>query len=184
MRVQTSGATIKGNTILNPNGGISLEDGGFNTVSDNIIIRTTDIASSSDRPAGVLVTPLGHTVSNNYIAGIRSGNKEAGGMTKAQQKRARKKAGASAALDSGTNSSPPSEEKVAPPAPAEQPIETGSVKSAEEVRLLMKAKMEAAKKAKGKKDSSSAASMAAAEAARRDKSKKKRDKSHFNQIPN
>ncbi len=80
MRVQTSGATIKGNTILNPNGGISLEDGGFNTVSDNIIIRTTDIASSSDRPAGVLVTPLGHTVSNNYIAGIRSGNKEAGGI--------------------------------------------------------------------------------------------------------
>jgi len=80
MRVQTSGATIKGNTILNPNGGISLEDGGFNTVSDNIIIRTTNIDSSSDRPAGVLVTPLGHTVSNNYIAGIRSGNKEAGGI--------------------------------------------------------------------------------------------------------
>jgi len=80
MRVQTSGATIKGNTIVNPNGGISLEDGGFNTVTDNIIIRTTDIASSDDRPAGVLITPLGHTVSNNYIAGIRSGNKEAGGI--------------------------------------------------------------------------------------------------------
>ena len=80
MRVQTSGATIKGNTIVNPNGGISLEDGGFNSVTDNIIIRTTDIASSSDRPAGVLITPLGHTVSNNYIAGIRSGNKEAGGI--------------------------------------------------------------------------------------------------------
>jgi len=80
MRVQTSGATIKGNTIVNPNGGISLEDGGFNSVTDNIIIRTTDIASSSDRPAGVMITPLGHTVSNNYIAGIRSGNKEAGGI--------------------------------------------------------------------------------------------------------
>jgi parallel beta-helix repeat protein len=80
MRVQTSGATIKGNTVVNPNGGISLEDGGFNNVTDNVIIRTTDIASSSDRPAGVLITPLGHTVSNNYIAGIRSGNKEAGGI--------------------------------------------------------------------------------------------------------
>ncbi|GAA60818.1 hypothetical protein P20652_2685 [Pseudoalteromonas sp. BSi20652] len=80
MRVQTSGATIKGNTIVNPNGGISLEDGGFNSIIDNVIIRTTDIASSDDRPAGVLITPLGHTVSNNYIAGIRSGNKEAGGI--------------------------------------------------------------------------------------------------------
>ena len=80
MRVQTSGATIKGNTIVNANGGISLEDGGFNVVEDNIIIRTTDIASSDDRPSGVLVTPLGHTVVNNYIAGIRSGNKEAGGI--------------------------------------------------------------------------------------------------------
>jgi parallel beta-helix repeat protein len=80
MRVQTSGATIHGNTIVNANGGISLEDGGFNTVTDNIIIRTTDIASSDDRPSGVLITPLGHTVTNNYIAGIRSGNKEAGGI--------------------------------------------------------------------------------------------------------
>ena len=80
MRVQTSGATVKGNTIVNANGGIALEDGGFNVVEDNIIIRTTDIASSDDRPSGVLVTPLGHTVVNNYIAGIRSGNKEAGGI--------------------------------------------------------------------------------------------------------
>jgi len=80
MRVQTSGATIKGNTIVNANGGISLEDGGFNAVTDNIVIRTTNIDSSSDRPAGVMMTPLGHTVSNNYIAGIRSGNKEAGGI--------------------------------------------------------------------------------------------------------
>ena len=80
MRVQTSGATIKGNTIINANGGISLEDGGFNTVSENIILRTTDIAGSDDRPSGVLVTPLGHTISNNYIAGIRSTNKEAGGI--------------------------------------------------------------------------------------------------------
>ncbi|MBQ4833724.1 poly(beta-D-mannuronate) lyase [Pseudoalteromonas sp. MMG010] len=82
MRVQTSGATIKGNTIFNPNGGISLEDGGYNTVSDNVIIRTTDLTDgdSDDRPSGVLITPLGHTISNNYIAGIRSGNKEAGGI--------------------------------------------------------------------------------------------------------
>ncbi|MCC2605173.1 poly(beta-D-mannuronate) lyase [Planctobacterium marinum] len=80
MRVQTSGATIHGNTIIDANGGISLEDGGFNTVTDNIIIRTTDIAGSDDRPSGVLITPLGHTVENNYIAGIRSTNKEAGGL--------------------------------------------------------------------------------------------------------
>lgn len=80
MRVQTSGASIHGNTIINPNGGISLEDGGFNSVTNNIIVRTTDIASSSDRPSGVLITPMGHTVSNNYIAGIRSTNKEAGGI--------------------------------------------------------------------------------------------------------
>ena len=80
MRVQTSGATIHGNTIFNANGGISLEDGGFNIITDNVIIRTSDILSSDDRPSGVLITPLGHTVSNNYIAGIRSGNKEAGGV--------------------------------------------------------------------------------------------------------
>lgn len=80
MRVQTSGATIHGNTIIDANGGISLEDGGFNTVTNNIIIRTTNIANSNDRPSGVLITPLGHTVSNNYIAGIRSENKEAGGI--------------------------------------------------------------------------------------------------------
>ena len=80
MRVQTSGATIHGNTIFNANGGISLEDGGFNVITDNVIIRTSDILSSDDRPSGVLITPLGHTVSNNYIAGIRSGNKEAGGI--------------------------------------------------------------------------------------------------------
>ncbi|WP_158771200.1 NosD domain-containing protein [Paraglaciecola sp. L1A13] len=80
MRVQTSGATIHGNTIFNANGGISLEDGGFNIITDNVIIRTSDILSSDDRPSGVLITPLGHTVSNNYIAGIRSGNKEAGGI--------------------------------------------------------------------------------------------------------
>ncbi|BDX05455.1 poly(beta-D-mannuronate) lyase [Planctobacterium marinum] len=80
MRVQTSGATIHGNTVVDVNGGISLEDGGFNTVTDNIIIRTTDIDSSNDRPSGVLMTPMGHTVENNYIAGIRSTNKEAGGI--------------------------------------------------------------------------------------------------------
>ncbi|MBC3765803.1 NosD domain-containing protein [Neptunicella marina] len=80
MRVQTSGATIDGNTIVDANGGISLEDGGFNKVTNNIIIRNTDVASSDDRPSGILVTPLGHTISNNYIAGIRSENKEAGGI--------------------------------------------------------------------------------------------------------
>lgn len=80
MRVQTSNATIKGNTIIDANGGISLEDGGFNTVTDNVIVRTTDIAGSNDRPSGILMTPLGHTVVNNYVTGIRSGNKEAGGL--------------------------------------------------------------------------------------------------------
>lgn len=80
MRVQTSGAKIHGNTIIDANGGISLEDGGFNAVTNNIMLRTTNIASSNDRPSGVLITPLGHTVSNNYIGGIRSTNKEAGGI--------------------------------------------------------------------------------------------------------
>lgn len=80
MRVQTSGAKIHGNTIINPNGAISLEDGGFNTVSDNIIIRTTDVKDSNDRPSGVLVTPLGHKITNNYIAGIRADGKETGGI--------------------------------------------------------------------------------------------------------
>lgn len=81
MRVQTSGASIKGNTIVNPNGAISLEDGGFNTVTDNIIIRETNLsADSGDRPGGVLITPLGHTVSNNYIAGTRADGKETGGL--------------------------------------------------------------------------------------------------------
>lgn len=80
MRVQTSNASILGNTVINANGGIALEDGGFNTVSDNIIIRTSKIEDSSDRPSGVIMTPLGHTVTNNYIAGTRATNKEAGGI--------------------------------------------------------------------------------------------------------
>lgn len=80
MRVQTSGASINGNTIINPNGAISLEDGGFNTVSNNVIIRKSDIAQSNDRPSGVLITPLGHSVTNNYIAGIRADGKETGGI--------------------------------------------------------------------------------------------------------
>ena len=80
IRVQSSGVKIKGNTIVNPSGGITLEDGGFNSITDNIIIRATKNANSKDRPSGILITPLGHTISNNYIAGIHSRAKETGGI--------------------------------------------------------------------------------------------------------
>ncbi|WP_143873105.1 chondroitinase-B domain-containing protein [Catenovulum sediminis] len=62
-RVQGSQNTIKGNTIVNSVGMISLEDGAFNTVSDNIII-----AGSGLKTGGIGLSALGHTISNNYIA--------------------------------------------------------------------------------------------------------------------
>lgn len=92
MRVQTSGATIKGNTVVDSYGAISLEDGSHNTVTENIILRnTTDvtlsdgtttsgIALDEDLAAGVVMTWFGHTVTNNYMGGFQTGDKDEGGI--------------------------------------------------------------------------------------------------------
>lgn len=63
IKVQGGENTIKGNTIINSVGMISLEDGVFNTVSDNIIIPGEGVKSG-----GIALSALGHTITNNYIA--------------------------------------------------------------------------------------------------------------------
>ncbi|MCU4674011.1 hypothetical protein N7931_00050 [Catenovulum sp. 2E275] len=60
IKVQGSNNTIKGNTILNSIGMISLEDGAFNTVESNIII-------SGQKSGGIGFSNLGHMISNNYV---------------------------------------------------------------------------------------------------------------------
>lgn len=83
MRVQTSNATIEGNTVIDSFGAIALEDGMMNTVQDNIIIRTTipdGTNGTDDEAAGILAHRFGHTISNNYIAGMHTNDKGLGGI--------------------------------------------------------------------------------------------------------
>jgi parallel beta-helix repeat protein len=63
MRVQSSNSTIKGNTIINSTGMISVEDGAQNTVTENIIIPVGD--DSDD--GGISFTTMAHTITHNYV---------------------------------------------------------------------------------------------------------------------
>ncbi len=105
------------------------------------------------------------------------------GLSKAAAKRARKKAEATATGGATAAAAAAASSENAPPGDAGEPATAN--KSPEEVKALLKARAEAAKKAKGKKGApaSSAAAMAAAEAAKREKKKKAKDKSSYNQIP-
>ncbi|MBR9911605.1 MAG: hypothetical protein GYB33_14765 [Gammaproteobacteria bacterium] len=68
IRVQASRSSIYNNTIVNSSGGISLEDGFQNTVSKNVIISSGDNSDDS----GIMFAPFGHTITGNYIAGLKT----------------------------------------------------------------------------------------------------------------
>ncbi|WP_185968084.1 chondroitinase-B domain-containing protein [Thalassotalea sp. PS06] len=68
MKIQSSATTIMGNTIVNSTGMISVENGGFSTVSNNVIIPTGD--DSDD--GGIAFASMGHTITNNYISNVRT----------------------------------------------------------------------------------------------------------------
>ncbi|MCM2680420.1 chondroitinase-B domain-containing protein [Echinimonas agarilytica] len=66
MRVQTSNALIHANTIVNSTGMIAVEDGSGNVVTNNVIIPL----GTEDKEGGIFFTPMGHTISNNYIENV------------------------------------------------------------------------------------------------------------------
>jgi poly(beta-D-mannuronate) lyase len=78
--VQGGGNTIHGNTIVNSWGNIALEHGYGNTVSSNIVVSngtgyTADFGGmsvSDNLDGGISFAPLGHTITNNYVANIAS----------------------------------------------------------------------------------------------------------------
>jgi poly(beta-D-mannuronate) lyase len=86
--VQGGANTIKGNTVVNSWGNFELRNGFGNTLSDNIFIaaggnfvNTVDgVEGSANRDGGIAVTPLGHTVSGNYIANIASNSSDRSGI--------------------------------------------------------------------------------------------------------
>ena len=76
IRVQSGANTIHGNTILGSTGEIALEDGYGNTVTQNVIIG----GGSDPDEGGIVITPLGHVVTDNYIGNLSSGRDRHGGL--------------------------------------------------------------------------------------------------------
>lgn len=77
MRVQSGDNIIRNNTFLDGSGMIALEDGNRNTVANNIFINT--LGDNSD-DGGVSYGPYGHTITNNYIAGLRTTSGDRAGL--------------------------------------------------------------------------------------------------------
>ncbi|MBF7074174.1 hypothetical protein ISG33_12255 [Glaciecola sp. MH2013] len=77
IKVQSGGNTIDSNTFLDGSGMIALEDGNNNVVSNNIIINS--LSDNSD-DGGISYGPFGHTISNNYIAGLRTTSGDRAGL--------------------------------------------------------------------------------------------------------
>lgn len=67
-RVQASGNLITGNTVVDSTGMIALEDGSANVATLNVIVP---VGNDSD-DGGISFAPLGHTVTDNYIANSRT----------------------------------------------------------------------------------------------------------------
>ncbi|MDN3640742.1 chondroitinase-B domain-containing protein [Simiduia curdlanivorans] len=68
IKVQSTGNTIHGNTILGSSGMIAFEDGYNNTASSNIIISDGD----DTEDGGISFAQLGHTIVDNYINNLRT----------------------------------------------------------------------------------------------------------------
>lgn len=79
IKVQSSNNQIYNNTIEDSIGNISLENGQANIVSNNIILPTGEDTDSND--GGISFTPYGHTITGNYIAGLRTTSSQRGGLT-------------------------------------------------------------------------------------------------------
>ncbi len=86
--VQGGGNTIQGNTIVNSWGNIALEHGYGNVVSSNIIISNGTgytaefggVSVSDNLDGGISFVPLGHVVTDNYIANIASSSSDRAGL--------------------------------------------------------------------------------------------------------
>lgn len=76
IKVQSSRSNVYSNTIVNSTGGISVEDGYENIVSNNIIISAGDNGDDS----GIMFSPYGHTITDNYIAGLRTTSSQRAGL--------------------------------------------------------------------------------------------------------
>ena len=78
IKVQSSNNQIYNNTFEDSIGNIALENGQANIVANNIILPTGEDADSND--SGVSFTPYGHTITGNYIAGLRTTSSQRGGL--------------------------------------------------------------------------------------------------------
>lgn len=78
IKVQSSFNQIYNNTIEDSIGGIALENGHSNIVASNIILSSGEDAHTND--SGISFTPYGHTISGNYIAGLRTTSSQRGGL--------------------------------------------------------------------------------------------------------
>lgn len=78
MRLSSTKIIIDSNTIVNSTGAISLEDGFDNTVSNNIIIASG--TADPDEDGAIRLNRFGHTISNNYIAGVTTDNSNLGAI--------------------------------------------------------------------------------------------------------
>ena len=79
IKVQSSFTQIYNNTFEDSIGNISLENGESNYVANNIILPTGEDADSND--GGISFTPYGHTITGNYIAGLRTTSSQRGAFT-------------------------------------------------------------------------------------------------------
>ena len=77
IKVQSGGNTIDSNTFIDGSGMIALEDGNNNTATNNIIIN--NLSDNSD-DGGISYGPFGHTITNNYIAGLRTTSGDRAGL--------------------------------------------------------------------------------------------------------
>lgn len=77
MRVQSNSNTIDHNTIVDSSGMIAFEDGANNVATNNIIIN-----QMGDNPddGGISYSAFGHTITNNYIAGLRTTSSQRAGL--------------------------------------------------------------------------------------------------------
>ena len=76
VKVQASRSSIYNNTIINSTGGISVEDGYENIVSNNVIIS----AGNNSDDSGIMFSPYGHTITGNYIAGLKTTSSQRAGL--------------------------------------------------------------------------------------------------------
>lgn len=76
IKVQSSRSNVYSNTVVNSTGGISVEDGYENIVSNNIIISAGDNGDDS----GIMFSPYGHTITGNYITGLKTTSSQRAGL--------------------------------------------------------------------------------------------------------